>query len=46
VVVRQLGVDALPVCGQTAEALVAHELDAASLARQVSAVVVRERQRA
>jgi transketolase len=46
VVVRQLGLDALPVCGQNAEALVAHELDAASLARQVLAVVERERQRA
>jgi transketolase len=46
VVVRQLGLDALPVCGQNSEALVAHELDAASLARQVLAVVQRERQRA
>jgi transketolase len=45
VVVRQLGLDALPVCGQNSEALVAHELDAASLARQVAAVVQRERQR-
>jgi transketolase len=46
VVVRQLGLDALPVCGQNSEALVAHELDAGSLARQVAAVVQRERQRA
>jgi transketolase len=46
VVVRQLGLDALPVCGQNSEALVAHELDAASLAQQVAAVVQRERQRA
>ncbi|HMH56082.1 MAG TPA: transketolase C-terminal domain-containing protein [Gemmatimonadales bacterium] len=45
-VVRQLGLDALPVCGQNSEALVAHELDAVSLARQVAAVVQRERQRA
>ena len=46
VVVRQLGLDALPVCGQNSEALLAHELDAGSLARQVAAVVQRERQRA
>ena len=46
VVVRQLGLDALPVCGQNSEALVAHELDAGGLARQVAAVVQRERQRA
>jgi transketolase len=46
VVVRQLGLDALPVCAQNSEALVAHELDAASLAQQVAAVVQRERQRA
>jgi transketolase len=46
VVVRQLGLDALPVCGQNSEALVAHELDAASLTQQVAAVVQRERQRA
>jgi transketolase len=46
VVVRQLGLDALPVCGQNSEALLAHELDASSLARQVAAVVQRERQRA
>jgi transketolase len=45
-VVRQLGLDALPVCGQNSEALLAHELDAGSLARQVAAVVQRERQRA
>ncbi len=45
-VVRQLGLDALPVCGQNSEALVAHELDAASLAQRVAAVVQRERQRA
>jgi transketolase len=46
VVVRQLGLDALPVCGQNPEALLAHELDAGSLARQVAAVVQLERQRA
>jgi transketolase len=46
VVVRQLGLDALPVCGQNSEALLAHELDAGSLARQVATVVKRERQRA
>jgi transketolase len=45
-VVRQLGLNALPVCGQNSEALVAHELDAASLGQQVAAVVQRERQRA
>jgi transketolase len=46
VVVRQLGLDGLPVCSQNSEALMAHELDAVSLARQVAAVVQRERQRA
>jgi transketolase len=44
--VRQLGVTGLPVCGQNAEALVAHGLDAASLAREVGAVVEHDRQRA
>jgi transketolase len=44
--VRQLGLDILPVCGQNSEALVAHQLDAVSLARQVVAVVQREQQRA
>jgi transketolase len=45
-VVRQLGVAELPVCGQNAETLTAHGLDAASLAREVAAVVERQRQRA
>jgi hypothetical protein len=46
VVVRQLGLDALPVCGQNSEALMAHGLDAASLVQQVATVAQRERQRA
>jgi transketolase len=45
IAVRQLGVGELPVCGANAEALAAHELDAASLAREVAAVVERERLR-
>jgi transketolase len=43
--VRQLGVLELPMCGSNAEALTAHELDAAGLAREVAAVVERERLR-
>jgi transketolase len=43
--VRQLGLGELPVCGSNAEALAAHELDAVSLAREVAAVVERERLR-
>ncbi|MFL5402007.1 MAG: transketolase C-terminal domain-containing protein, partial [Gemmatimonadales bacterium] len=45
-IVRQLGVQDLPVCGQNAEALTAHKLDASSLAREVAAAVELERQRA
>ncbi len=44
--VYTLGITDIPVCGSNAEALAAHELDAASLVRQVAAVVQRERQRA
>ena len=44
--VYNLGVTDIPVCGTNAEALAAHELDSASLVRQVAVVVERERQRA
>ena len=43
---HSLGVADIPVCGANPEALAAHELDAASLARQVAAIVERKRQRA
>ena len=45
-VVRQLGLEELPVCGANPEALTAHQLDADSLAREIAAVVERERLRA
>jgi transketolase len=45
-VARQLGLDELPVCGANSEALTAHQLDAASLVREIAAVVARERLRA
>jgi transketolase len=44
--IRQLGLTELPACGANGEALSAHELDAASLAREVSVAVERERLRA
>jgi transketolase len=44
--VRQLGLERLPVCGANLDALTTHQLDAASLAREVAAVVERERLRA
>jgi transketolase len=44
--IRQLGLTELPACGANGEALSAHELDAASLAKQVSMAVERERLRA
>jgi transketolase len=44
--IRQLGLTELPACGANGEALSAHELDAASLAREVSLAVERERLRA
>jgi transketolase len=44
--IRLLGIGELPVCGVNSEVLTAHELDAASLAREVAAVLERERLRA